>query len=199
MRAKNSNGEFRKSFDEYKWGEDYTEASAWQTSLSVQHDTEGLTALYGGRNGFLNYLDNLFSAEPFYDVGGYGEEIHEMTEMGAVDYGQCAISNQPSMHIPYLYAKVGKKEKSVEIIKSLLKSFSSREDGFPGDDDNGTMAAWFIFTSLGFYPICPGKNEYVVTKPIFDQAILHSDNGDIDLIEQIKSKTEITNEDLMNK
>ena len=61
------------------------------------------------------------------------------------------------------------------------------------------MAAWFIFTSLGFYPICPGKNEYVVTKPIFDQAILHSDNGDIDLIEQIKSKTEITNEDLMNK
>src|SRR5699024_10357586 len=112
MRARDSKGEFRPNFDPYTWGRDYTESSAWQPSFFVPHDLEGLINLYGGKEQFIQKLDDLFAAEPRYNVGGYGVEIHEMSEMAAVDFGQCAISNQPSFLIPYLYAAVGEQEKT---------------------------------------------------------------------------------------
>ncbi|MBO5273538.1 MAG: glycoside hydrolase family 92 protein, partial [Clostridia bacterium] len=130
--------------------------------FAVPHDLEGLAELYGGKEAILAKLDELFNAEPLYEVGGYGCEIHEMTEFAANDFGQCAINNQPSFHLPYLFAYFGAQEKTNYWVKKMCDEvFSSEPDGFPGDEDNGTMALWYVFSMLGFYPVCPGKNEYV--------------------------------------
>lgn len=183
MRAKNSFNKFRKEeFCPDDWGLDYTEASAWQTSLSVQHDILGLKKLYGNKKEFVAYLDKLFMVKPNYGKGGYGGEIHEMTEMAAVDFGQCAISNQPSFHIPYIYAELGMKNKSKKIVKKITDElFSSNDDGFPGDEDNGTMACWYIFSVLGLYPFCPSKGEYTLIGTSLKHAVIKTKNGNIDL------------------
>lgn len=162
MRGRDAGGQMTETFDPIGWGGDYTEGGPWQNSFAVYHDVEGLAELYGGREGLLRKLDELFDTPPVYHVGGYGAEIHEMTEMAAVDFGQCAISNQPSFHLPYLYAALGQPEKAAcWIEKMAVELFSFRPDGFPGDEDNGTMAGWYVFSCMGFYPLCPGKNEYV--------------------------------------
>ncbi len=161
MRGRDENGGMAPGFDPFGWGGEYTEGGPWQNSFAVYHDVEGLAALYGGRENLIAKLDELFSTPPLYAEGGYGFEIHEMTEMAAADFGQCAISNQPSFHIPYLYAALGAQEKTDAWVRRLAEAFSSGDDGFPGDEDNGTMSAWYLFSSLGFYPLCPGKAEYV--------------------------------------
>lgn len=162
MRGKYTNGEFDGTFDPFDWGGDYTEGSAWQSSFAVPHDVDGLADLYGGRDKLIAKLDELFSTAPLYNIGGYDSEIHEMTEMAAVDFGQCAISNQPSFHLPYLYAALGAPEKTAYWVKKLCEeAFSYADDGFPGDEDNGTTAAWYILSTLGIYDICPGKNETI--------------------------------------
>lgn len=165
MRAKDSEGNFRPGFVPEGWGRDYTEGSAWQNSFAVPHDIEGLAELYGGKEKLIEKIDELFAARPDYTIVGYGCEIHEITEMAAVDFGQCAISNQPSFHIPYIYSALGEVEKTAYWVEKLCKeAFSYEDDGFPGDEDNGTMAIWYIFGILGFYPFCPGKKEFVKGK-----------------------------------
>jgi len=165
MRARHENGDRREDFNPIYWGGDYTEGSAWQNSFAVPHDIKGLAELYGGRNEFLAKVDELFATKPDYEVWGYSCEIHEMTEMAAVDFGQCAISNQPSFHLPYLYAEVGETEKTSYWVKKMCEeAFSYEDDGFPGDEDNGSMALWYVFGTIGIYPFCPGKNEYCRTK-----------------------------------
>lgn len=167
MRARDTQGNFDPDFDPALWGKHYTEAAAWQTTFSVQHDLEGLAELYGGKDKLIEKLDELFSTSPEYRVGGYNREIHEMTEMAVCDWGQCAISNQPSFHIPYIYAYLGCPEKTERWIKKICaEGFSWRDDGFPGDEDNGSMAAWYIFSCLGLYPITPGKPIYTNCKPL---------------------------------
>jgi predicted alpha-1,2-mannosidase len=167
MRARFADGSFRDWFDPTSWGEDYTEGSAWQNSFAVPHDIEGLAALYGGKAALERKIDELFAAPPTYQTGGYGCEIHEMTEMAAVDFGQCAISNQPSFHIPYIYAALGNTEKTAYWTEKICRElFSYKDDGFPGDEDNGSMALWYVFSSIGIYPFCPGKNGFVRTKKL---------------------------------
>lgn len=162
MRAKDSDGRFAESFNPFAWGGPYCESSAWQATFAVPHDIDGLANLYGGREKMIEKLDDLFAAPPYYDPAGYGFVIHEMVEMAKADFGQCAISNQPSFHLPYLYAALGEPEKTDYWINRLCKeAFSADDDGFPGDEDNGTTAAWYIFSCLGLYPLCPGKPEYV--------------------------------------
>ncbi len=164
MRVRDSRGKTKEDFDPFSWGGGYTEGSAWQNSFAVPHDTEGLAELYGGKEPFLRKIDEIFAAPAIYRVGTYGMEIHEMTEMAAADFGQCAISNQPSFHLPYIYAVMGETGKSAYWVKRLCtEAFDSSERGFPGDEDNGTMAAWYIFSVLGIYPYCPGKAEFVNT------------------------------------
>lgn len=161
MRGRDRDGKMSERFDEYAWGGEYTEAGPWQTTFAVPHDIDGLAELFGGREKMIEKLDALFAAYPYYSVDGYNGEIHEMTEMAAQDFGQCAINNQPSFHIPYLYAMLGKPEKAHYWVKKICDTaFSYKDDGFPGDEDNGTMACWYIFACLGIYPVCPGKNEY---------------------------------------
>lgn len=198
MRARGSNGNFRSGFDRDAWGLDYAECSAWQATLAVPHDPSGLAELFGGKKCLEEYVDRLFAAKPSYKVGGYGEEIHEMTEMAAVDFGQCAISNQPSFHIPFIYAALGDNGKSAAIVKNMVENlFSSDDDGYPGDEDNGTMACWYIFACLGFYPYCPAKAEYVVTKTLFDKAEIVRDDGTIDVVKTICKRSVVSHEEFL--
>ena len=159
------------SFDPLAWGGDYTEGGAWQSSFAVPHDIDGMAALYGGRETFLQKLDTLFCTPPHYTVGAYGFVIHEMEEMAACDYGQCAISNQPSFHYPWRYAALGESDKATYWVHRMArKVFSAAADGFPGDEDNGTTAAWFLFAALGFYPLCPGRAAYIRIAPLVKAA-----------------------------
>lgn len=171
MRPKGRDGAFKPGFCPIEWGGGYTEGSAWQNSFFVPHDLEGLCALYGGKEGLLNKLRTLFATPPDYRVGGYPGEIHEMTEMAAVDFGQCAISNQPSFHLPFLFAALGSQEESDFWVEKICRAlFSSSEAGFPGDEDNGSMSAWYLFCSLGLYPLCPGKPVYLRGKMLVKSA-----------------------------
>ncbi len=173
MRGRDTKGEMAKDFDPYNWGVEYTEGSAWQNSFFVPHDVEGLCALYGGREGFIQKLDELFAAPPRYRVHGYSSEVHEMSEMAMANFGQCAISNQPSFHIPFLYAAVGEQKKTDYWVKRLLdEAFGPEDDGYPGDEDNGTTSAWYIFASLGRYPLCPGKREMITCAPSVKSAVV---------------------------
>lgn len=179
MRPRDSKEEQRPDFSPFAWGRDYTEGGPWQTSFFVPHDVGGLAALHGGKEALLKKLDELFATPPLYEVGGYGFEIHEMTEMAAVDFGQCAISNQPSFHIPYMYAVLGKEEKTNFWVKKICEElFSSEPDGFPGDEDNGTMAAWYVFSCLGLYPFCPGKPEYIRSAMLVKSARINGKEWD---------------------
>ncbi len=183
MRPKDSSGAFRKDFTPVGWGRDYTEGSAWQNSFAVPHDMAGLSKLYGGKEAFLNKIDELFETAPDYEIKGYDAEIHEITEMAAADFGQCAISNQPSFHIPYIYSELGETEKTAEIVERICnEAFSYTDDGFPGDEDNGSMALWYVFSVLGFYPFCPGKTEYIIGKKQVKKAYILGKETDVDKI-----------------
>ncbi|MBR2337135.1 MAG: GH92 family glycosyl hydrolase [Clostridia bacterium] len=197
MRPKDSQGNFKQEFDEFNWGGDYTEGGAWQNSFAVHHDFEGLASLYGGKQQFLDKIDKIFSTPPYYVVDGYPLEIHEMTEMAAVDLGQCAISNQPSFHFPFIYAQFNEGEKTYNVVKKITdKVFSDSDGGLAGDEDNGTMACWYMFAVLGLYPLCPGKPEYVSYRPLVKSGLLHTPNGDIDILEKIKGKHKVCHFDL---
>jgi len=162
MRAKDRNGNFRSDFNKFRWGLDYTEGSAYQNSFSVYHDFEGLAALYGGEADFIRKINEIFETPPLYYAEYYKREIHEMTEMASADFGQCAISNQPSFHLPYIFAYMGMQYKTDYWVRRICaEAFGFDESGFPGDEDNGATASWYIFSMLGLYPICPGKAEYV--------------------------------------
>ena len=171
FRSKDKNAKFSdKEFSPYEWGGDNCECSSWQNAFSAIFDIDGMADLYGGTDKFEKKLDDFFAAPPVYEAGAYGQEIHEMSEMACADFGQMAISNQPSFHIPWLYSAIGKKQKTEYYVEKLVKeAFKSDIDGFPGDEDNGTMACWFIFACLGFYPLCPGSGEFVCSKPLFDE------------------------------
>jgi len=162
MRGRDKDGNKAEFFDPTTWGGEYTEGSAWQNSFAVPHDVEGLAELFGGKDALIQKLDELFATPPKYRVFGYNNEIHEMTEMALVDFGQMAISNQPSFHLPFLYSALGAQEKTDYWVQKLAEeAFSSADDGYPGDEDNGTTSAWYIFATLGFYRLCPGKTEWV--------------------------------------
>jgi predicted alpha-1,2-mannosidase len=186
MRSRDTDGNMAENFDEFAWGGEYCEGGPWQNSFAVYHDLEGLAELYGGKDEFINKIDLLFETPPFYKVGGYNIEIHEMTEMAAVDFGQCAISNQPSFHIPYIFAQFGEYDKSQYWVEKIARElFSYKDDGFPGDEDNGTMAGWYVFSTIGLYPMCPGKPEYLKLKPLVDRVVIHTPTNDY-VVEQSK-------------
>lgn len=184
MRGKQADGSWTEPFDPEEWGGDYCEGSAWQCSWAVPHDVLGLAEAMGGKEVLLQRLDELMTAEPVFRVGSYGFEIHEMSEMAAVDFGQCAISNQPSFHIPYLFTALGAPERTEYWTSRLARElFSSGVEGLPGDEDNGSLCAWYIFTSLGMYPLCPGVPEYVTGSPLYQRITIQLENGKQIIIE----------------
>ncbi len=179
LRAKDENGNMRSDFTEFDWGGDYTEGGPWQNSFAVYHDYKGYSKLLGGRDIFLKKIEQLFATPPYFREFGYGGEIHEMTEMAIrTEFGQCALSNQPSFHLPYMFSCLGDRDRSAYWVKKCVRElFNAGPEGFPGDEDNGSMAAWYVFSALGFYPVCPGVAEYVIAAPSVDKAVVHLENG----------------------
>jgi len=176
MRAKDAQGKWIEPFDEFLWGGPYCESGAWQSSWFVPHDIPGLVGLHGGDGKFSAQLDRLFSLPPtyHYQPGGYGEEIHEMREMVPLQLGQCSLNNQPSFHLPYLYAAIGEPWKTQALTRRACATlFNDSTQGFPGDEDNGSMASWYILSAIGLYPFCPGSPEYIITSPLFESVTIH--------------------------
>ena len=169
MRARDVDGNFRPDFSPYSWGRDYAECSAIQASLGVLHDISGLSQLMGGKEAFSNYLLKACQSLPLFETTGYGYEIHEMSEMATAPFGQLAISNQPSFHIPYLFRYSNYSQYTSLLIKTLRqKAFRAGWDAYPGDEDNGSLSAWYVWSTLGLYPTCPGKASYDLGIPLFD-------------------------------
>ena len=169
MRARDVDGNFRPDFSPYSWGRDYAECSAIQASLGVLHDISGLSQLMGGKEVFSNYLLKSCQSLPLFETTGYGYEIHEMSEMATAPFGQLAISNQPSFHIPYLFRYSNYPQYTSLLIKTLRqKAFRVGWDAYPGDEDNGSLSAWYVWSALGLYPTCPGKAIYDLGIPLFD-------------------------------
>lgn len=177
MRPKNADGSWGLlPFDPLYWGGPYVEGGPWQSSWAVQHDPAGLMAAMGGEAKFAAKLDEMLATAPDFHVGGYGQTIHEMTEMKIQPFGQYAHSNQPVHHVLYLYLAAGRPwrtQKEVRRVMDLLYS----PDGFAGDEDNGEMAAWYVLSALGIYPHCPGRPEWALGSPLFRKAKVHLANG----------------------
>ena len=174
MRARDNRGNFRPDFSPYSWGRDYAECSAIQATLGVLHDIPGLIQLMGGKEAFNNYLLKACQEAPLFETTGYGYEIHEMSEMATAPFGQLAISNQPSFHIPYLFRYSNYPDYTALLIKTLRqKAFHSSWEAYPGDEDNGSLSAWYIWSALGFYPTCPGKPSYDLGIPLFNHVRIY--------------------------
>lgn len=178
MRPKDEKGNFRdEPFDPYAWGRDYTEGSAWHSSFGVYHDMEGLNELYGGR--LADKIDELMETPAIYTIAvpGYGRAIHEMAEMYECHYGQCAMCNQPSFHVPFIYSELGLPEKTSEHIENIAKLFSATPEGYPGDEDNGTTSAWYLLAAMGLYQMSPSTPVYQTARPLFDKMTVKLSNG----------------------
>lgn len=172
LRGKHEDGKWLEPFDPIQWGSPYVEGSAWQHRWDVQHDIPGLIAAMGGNAKAVAALDRMLSMPPIFHTGIYGQEIHEMSEMAAVDFGQYAHGNQPVHHLLYIYAVAGRPDRTQYWVRQVLDRLYSPEN-FPGDEDTGSMAAWYILSSMGFYSLSPGKAEYVLGSPLFDKITLH--------------------------
>ena len=178
MRGRNKDGKFQEPFSPYKWGDAYTEGNAWHYTWSVFHDVDGLIDEMGGEETFAKMLDSVFVVPPIYDDSYYHFRIHEITEMQVANMGNYAHGNQPAQHMLYLYDWAGQPWKAQEWIEKVRKElYRATPDGYCGDEDNGQTSAWYVFSSLGFYPVCPGVDQYALGTPLFDEAVVHLENG----------------------
>lgn len=178
MRGRLRDGTWREPFAADEWGGPFTEGSAWHYSWSVLHDVPGLIELMGGDQAFIAKLDAMLNAEPTFGIGHYGREIHEMTEMVAGGMGQYAHGNQPVHHVLYLYSFAGQPWKGAAPIRRVVDTlYGPGPEGYCGDEDNGQMSAWYLFSTLGFYPVCPGEPGYVLGSPRFEKVTVGLPEG----------------------
>ncbi len=178
MRGKNKDGNFQSPFNPLKWGDAFTEGNSLHYTWSVFHDVQGLIDLMGGNQNFIAKLDEVFSMPPDFDASYYGFTIHEIREMQIVNMGNYAHGNQPIQHMIYLYNYAEIPYKTQEKIREVLtKLYSATPDGYCGDEDNGQTSAWYVFSALGFYPVTPGVDQYVIGSPLFKKATLFLENG----------------------
>jgi predicted alpha-1,2-mannosidase len=169
LRGKNADGSWLSPFDPFTWGSPYVEASAWQHRWDAPHQIPELIEAMGGKAASAEALEKMLATPPIFNVGVYGQEIHEMSEMAAVEFGQYAHSNQPSHNLLYLLAHAGRPDLTQVWVRKTMNELYS-PDQFAGDEDTGSMAAWYILSALGFYPVCPGKTEYTLGSPLFPRA-----------------------------
>ncbi|MBO2007819.1 GH92 family glycosyl hydrolase [Hymenobacter negativus] len=178
MRGRNQNGTFQTPFNPFKWGDAFTEGNSWHYTWSVFHDVQGLMNLMGGPRPFLATLDSVFTLPPTFDEAYYGEVIHEIREMQIAHMGQYAHGNQPAQHIIYLYNYAAQPWKAQYWARETMnRLYRPTPDGYCGDEDNGQTSAWYVFSALGFYPVCPASDQYVLGAPLFAKATLHLENG----------------------
>ena len=169
------------AFDPRVWGGDYTETNAWTYAFPAPHDGHGLADLHGGKKGLKAKLDDYFTTPENADMPGtYGTPIHEMTEAQDIRMGQFGMSNQPAHHIPFVYHFAGEPWRSSEISREVVRRMflgSAIGQGYPGDEDNGEMSAWYLFALTGLYPLQTGSDRYVLTAPGSPQVIWHLPEG----------------------
>lgn len=178
MRGRNQDGKFQTPFSPLKWGDAFTEGNSWHYSWSVFHDPQGLINLMGGKQTFVQMLDSVFNVPPLFDDSYYGGVIHEIREMQIMNMGNYAHGNQPIQHMIYMYNYGGQPWKAQYWIREVMdKLYTAQADGYCGDEDNGQTSAWYVFSAMGFYPVCPGANQYVIGTPYFDKMTLHLENG----------------------
>ena len=190
MRGRNLDGSFQEPFSPYKWGDAFTEGNAWHYTWSVFHDVDGLMEAMGGRETFVSMLDSVFVVPPIYDDSYYGFRIHEITEMQVANMGNYAHGNQPAQHMIYLYGWAGEPWKAQMWAREVMnRLYSANPNGYCGDEDNGQTSAWYVFSALGFYPVCPASDEYVLGAPLFKNAVISLPNG---------NKVEISAENVRN-
>jgi len=178
MRGRNKDGSFQSPFSPFKWGDAFTEGNSWHYTWSVFHDTQGLIDLMGGKKEFTRMLDSVFVMPPVFDDSYYGGVIHEIREMQIMNMGQYAHGNQPIQHMIYLYNYAAEPWKAQYWVREVMdKLYNPNPDGYCGDEDNGQTSAWYVFSALGFYPVCPGSDEYVIGSPLFEKMTIHLENG----------------------
>ena len=178
MRGRLKNGEFQSPFSPYKWGDAFTEGNSWHWTWCVFHDPQGLINLMGGNEVFNQMMDSVFIVPPIFDDSYYGSVIHEIREMQVMDMGNYAHGNQPIQHMPYLYDWSGQPWKTQLHVRNIMdRLYTANPDGYCGDEDNGQTSAWYVFSALGFYPVCPGSGEYAIGTPYFKQVKLHLYDG----------------------
>ena len=178
MRGRRADGAFASPFNPLKWGGDFTEGNAWHYTWSVFHDVDGLISLMGGRDAFVARLDSVFSAPPLFDCSYYGQVIHEIREMQVMNMGNYAHGNQPIQHMIYLYDYAGQPRKAQRWLRTVADRFySATPDGYCGDEDNGQTSAWYVFTALGFYPVCPASTTYATGTPLVQRAAIRLPQG----------------------
>ncbi|RIU94788.1 glycoside hydrolase family 92 protein [Oceanobacillus picturae] len=182
--GKTPDGEWRSTLENFnpaEWGHDYTETNAWNMAFHAPQDGQGLANLYGGKEGLSEKLDTFFTTpEKAAYPGSYGGLIHEMREARDVRMGMYGHSNQPAHHIAYMYNYAGEPWKTQEKVREVLDRLyigSEIGQGYAGDEDNGEMSAWYIFSALGFYPLKMGSPEYAIGAPLFEKATIHLENG----------------------
>ncbi|MEA4978427.1 MAG: glycoside hydrolase family 92 protein, partial [Petrimonas sp.] len=178
MRGKNKDGTFQSPFSPTKWGDAFTEGNSWHYTWSVFHDPQGLIDLMGGNKEFVNMLDSVFKMPPVFDDSYYGFPIHEIREMQIMNMGQYAHGNQPIQHMVYLYNYAGEPWKAQYWAREVMdRLYTPAPDGYCGDEDNGQTSAWYVFSAMGFYPVCPGSDEYILGSPLFEKMTVHFENG----------------------
>ena len=178
MRGRNADGSFQEPFSPYKWGDAFTEGNAWHYTWSVFHDVPGLIEAMGGEKLFEEMLDSVFKVPPIYDDSYYGYRIHEITEMQVADMGNYAHGNQPAQHMLYLYDWTAHPEKGQQRIRETMdRLYDAAPDGYCGDEDNGQTSAWYVFSALGFYPVCPASGQYALGTPLFPKAAVSLPGG----------------------
>ena len=178
MRGKNRDGKFQSPFNPFKWGDAFTEGNSWHYTWSVFHDVDGLAKLMGGHKKFVSMLDSVFVMAPIFDDSYYGGTIHEIREMQIANMGQYAHGNQPIQHMIYLYNYAGEPWKTQYWIREAMERlYKATPDGYCGDEDNGQTSAWYVFSAMGFYPVCPATDQYVLGTPLFKKVTLNLENG----------------------
>ena len=186
MNARMSDGSFKKDFDPLSTnGQGFIEGNSWNYSLCVPHAPEQLITLMGGKKRFTEHLDSLFTIQL---PDAFFAETEDITRDGII--GGYVHGNEPSHHIAYLYNWAGAAYKTQERVRMILKmQYKNSPDGLGGNDDAGQMSAWYIFSSLGFYPVAPGATEYAIGSPAVDGAVLNLENSKKFIIE-VKDQNE---------
>ena len=178
MRGKNKEGSFETPFNPFKWGDAFTEGNSWHYTWGVFHDIDGLIGLMGGKKQFVGKLDSVFTLPPIFDESYYEEVIHEIREMQIANMGQYAHGNQPIQHMIYLYGYAGQPWKTQYWAREIMnRLYKATPDGYCGDEDNGQTSAWYVFSAMGFYPVCPASDQYVLGAPLFKKITLKLENG----------------------
>lgn len=178
MVGRNADGTFSRPFSPLKWGGDFTEGNSLHYTWSVFHDPQGLIDLMGGDAAFGEMMDSVFNIPPLFDDSYYGFPIHEIREMQVMNMGNYAHGNQPIQHFIYLYDWCGQPWKAQARIREVMdKFYTDAPDGYCGDEDNGQTSAWYVFSALGFYPVCPASGQFAIGTPLFKQVKVNLPSG----------------------